>query len=195
MATAVRALIPIRSFDGMTRLSGHLEPEERRQFARELADRTVRAALGANTRVSVITADVTVQQWAIVSGVGVISERDSQGLDAAATAGVVAVGDDPWLVIHADLPAIDPGDVQASVQAIGSGYVLAPSHDGGTSLIGGTGPGFPFQYGPGSFRLHLAAVKGDATILIRPGLALDLDRPWDLATLSRLGYFERTADS
>jgi 2-phospho-L-lactate guanylyltransferase len=191
MAAAVRALIPIRSFDGMTRLSGHLEPEERRQFARELADRTVRAALGANTRVSVITADVTVQQWAIVSGVGVISERDSQGLDAAATAGVEEVGDDPWLVVHADLPAIDSGDVQASVQAIGSGYLLAPSHDGGTSLIGGTGPGFPFQYGPGSFRLHLAAIHGEATVLARLGLALDLDHPRDLEALRRLGFLKK----
>jgi 2-phospho-L-lactate guanylyltransferase len=188
MAAAVRALIPIRSFDGMTRLSGHLESEERKKLARELAGRTIRAALDAKTWVSVITADVMVQEWAIASGVGVIDEWNSQGLDAAATAGVEEAGDDPWLVIHADLPAIDSDDIQASLQAIGGGYVLAPSHDGGTSLIGGTGPDFPFQYGPGSFRRHLAAIDGEATILVRPGLALDLDRPWDLAALRRLGY-------
>ncbi len=191
MATAVRALIPIRSFDGMTRLSGHLESEERKKLSRELADRTVRAALDANTRVSVITADVTVQQWAIASGVGVISERDSQGLDAAATAGVEEAGDDPWLVIHADLPAIESDDVQASLQAIGGGHVLAPSHDGGTSLIGGTGPDFPFQYGPGSFRRHLAAIDGEATVLVRLGLALDLDHPRDLEALRRLGFLKK----
>jgi 2-phospho-L-lactate guanylyltransferase len=195
MTRIVKTLIPIRSFDGMTRLSGHLDTEDRRLIARDMAGRAVRAALAANTRVSVITADAEVQEWAIASNAAVINERRPRGLDAAATAGIETAGDDPWLVIHSDLPGIGPEDVHAAVQAVGRGCVLAPSHDGGTSLIGGGGPGFPFKYGPGSFRRHLAAINGVVTILIRPGLALDLDRPWDLATLTRLGYVERTADS
>lgn len=188
MENTFRALIPIRSFDGMTRLSGRLGSEDRRRLARELARRTIRAALDANTRVSVITADAEVDRWALASGVECIAESTSHGLDAAAAAGVAEAGDDPWLVIHADLPAINANDVRAAVLSVGSGWVLAPSHDGGTSLIGGTGRVFPFRYGPGSFRRHLAAVRGDATILIRPGLALDLDRPWDLTALQQLGH-------
>ena len=188
MNGSVRALIPIRSFDGMTRLSGWLDSEDRARLARDLAGRTTRAALQANTRVSVITADTDVRQWAISFGVDVISEHTSQGLNAAATVGTEEAGDDPWLVIHADLPAITSSDVRAAMTSIECGHVLAPSHDGGTSLIGGMGPDFPFRYGPGSFRRHLAAVNGSATILVRPGLALDLDHPHDLTTLTRLGY-------
>jgi 2-phospho-L-lactate guanylyltransferase len=188
MAAVVRALIPIRSFDGMTRLSDWLDPQDRGQLARDLARRTTRAALKADTRVSVITADAEVQRWAISSGIDVTNEQASQGLNAAATAGTREAGDDPWLVIHADLPAVDADDVRAAVQAVRHGYVLAPSHDGGTSLIGGSGPDFPFQYGPGSFHRHLAGIKGAATILTRPGLALDLDKPRDLEALRRLGY-------
>ena len=67
METAFRALIPIRSFDGMTRLSDWLDPQDRAQIARDLARRTTRAALEADTRVSVITADAEVQRWAISS--------------------------------------------------------------------------------------------------------------------------------
>jgi 2-phospho-L-lactate guanylyltransferase len=190
METAFRALIPIRSFDGMTRLSGRLGSEDRRRLARELAGRTIRAALDANTQVSVITADAEVDRWALTLGVECIAESTPHGLDAAAAAGVAEAGDYPWLVIHADLPAINADDVRAAVRSIGKGWVLAPSHDGGTSLIGGTGRGFPFRYGPGSFRRHLAAVRGDATTLIRPGLALDLDRPWDLNALQQLGHLD-----
>lgn len=188
MENAFRALIPIRSFDGMTRLSGRLGSEDRRRLARDLAGRTIRAALEANARVSVITADAEVDRWALASGVECINESTSHGLDAAAAAGVAEAGDDPWLVVHADLPAINANDVRAAARSVGARWVLAPSHDGGTSLIGGTGRGFPFRYGPGSFRRHLAAVRGDATILIRPGLALDLDRPWDLTALQQLGH-------
>ena len=195
MTSSVRALIPIRSFDGMTRLSDWLDSSDRASLARDLASRTTRSALQADTRVSVVTADTEVQQWAISFGVDVIIERASQGLNAAATAGTEEVGGDPWLVIHADLPAIDATDIRTAAHAAVSGFVLAPSHDGGTSLIGGRGSGFPFRYGPGSFRRHLAAIDGVATILVRPGLALDLDRPWDLDAFRRLGYLKQTRDS
>ncbi len=188
MTDTVRAFIPIRSFDGMTRLSGYLSSEERTRLVRALAARTTSAALDADTRVSVITADAEVQNWATASGVDIVGESDARGLSTAATTGTERAGDDAWLIIHADLPAIGPDDVRAAVQALGNGHVLAPSHDGGTSLIGGRGSRFPFRYGPGSFRRHLAAIDGVATILIRPGLALDLDRSWDLDALKRLGY-------
>lgn len=195
MTDVVKVLIPIRSFDGMTRLSHRLDPDDRTRLARDLASRTTRTALDADTRVFVVSADASVQRWATASGVDVITERTSQGLDAAATAATEEAGDDSWLVIHADLPVINVDDIRAAVDAVERGYVLAPSHDGGTSLIGGRGPGFPFRYGPGSFRRHLAAIDGVATILTRPGLALDLDNPWDLSALRRLGYLEPTDNS
>ena len=190
MARPTTALIPIRAFDGMTRLSGRLEPEDRTMLARDLAGRTTRAALDANAAVSVITADPEVGQWATTCGFAVIDETVPRGLNDAAATGVETVGDNPWLVIHSDLPAISADDIRAATAAVKAGYVHAPSHDGGTSIVGGTGSEFPFRYGPGSFRRHLSAVHGEATILVRPGLALDLDHPRDLEALERLGYME-----
>lgn len=190
MKHSVEAIIPIRSFEGMTRLSEWLGTEDRMRIARDLADRTVRAALDAATQVSVVTADAEVRRWALATGVDVIDEQASRGLDAAAATGLNEIGDDPWFVIHADLPAVTPADIRAAADMVEHRYVLAPSHDGGTSLIGGTGSRFPFRYGPGSFGRHLSALRGEAAILVRPGLALDLDRPWDLRALRRLGYLK-----
>ncbi len=154
---------------------------------RRLTAHTVSVAHGAGLRVLVVSDDSDVVTWSDVCGYEVVPESDGGGLNGAAAAGVRAAAG-PWMILHADLPAVDADDVRAAARLIGNGCVLAPSHDGGTSLIGDTGKTFPFRYGPGSFRRHLTAVRGDATILIRPGLALDLDRPWDLKALRRLGY-------
>jgi 2-phospho-L-lactate guanylyltransferase len=108
-------------------------------------------------------------------------------LNAAALAGVSAVPR-PWIIVHADLPALRVEDIAGAARLAEWTTVIAPSRDGGTSLLGSNGDPPPFCYGPGSYRRHLHAVRGQAITLLRPGLALDLDRPWDLAALHRLGY-------
>lgn len=180
------AIIPIRSFTGLTRLSGVLDQGERVLLMRQMAAHTYSAVHEAVSRVLVVSNDPGVVLWCEERGCEVVPEVGG-GLNGAAAVGVAAVEGGPWMVIHADLPAISADDVRAG-RADDGGWVIAPSRDGGTSLIGGTGEGFPFRYGPGSFRRHLAAINGGATVLIRPGLALDLDHPWDLEALRRLGH-------
>ncbi|MEN8113679.1 MAG: 2-phospho-L-lactate guanylyltransferase [Actinomycetota bacterium] len=183
----IEAIIPVRSFDGLTRLSPIMEPESRAAMMRRLVDRTVSASRAAGITPVIVTGDAAVADWAVENGVRVVDEEAS-GLDAAAATGIAAATGEAWLVIHADLPAVTPTDIAAAAGLLDRGVVLAPSHDGGTSVIGGTDTTFPFRYGPGSFKLHLSAVGGDASILVRPGLAIDLDRPWDLDTLKELGW-------
>lgn len=182
----VTTVVPIRSFEGLTRLAEALTAEERSVLMRRLAGRTTTAIAEAGASVVIVTGDHEVQSWASESGFGLVDEPDPPGLDAAAAAGM-AQADDRWMVVHADLPAIAPDDIEAAIAALGGRSVLAPSHDGGTSLIAGSTPRFPFSYGVGSFHRHFAAVP-DATVLIRPGLALDLDRPSDLDAIQRLGF-------
>jgi 2-phospho-L-lactate guanylyltransferase (CobY/MobA/RfbA family) len=80
-------------------------------------------------------------------------------------------------------------DLVAAWAALGPGPVIAPSHDGGTSLVAGH-TRFPFTYGPGSFHRHVAAATAvsasPAAIVVRPGLALDLDTAEDLAVAGTL---------
>jgi len=193
MIARVRAFIPIRSFDGMSRLATALGPDDRRALGIRLARQTILSARQAGTTATVITNDPVVRRWADDLGVSWLAEPVPGSLDAAAGAGISTAGGDPWLVVHADLPALGPDDIRLASSMTRRGTVLAPSHDGGTSLVGGMQPTFPFRYGPGSFRRHLAALKGHATVLVRPGLAFDLDRPRDLHAYRRLGCLVATS--
>lgn len=92
------------------------------------------------------------------------------------------------MILHADLPTLIPADLTAALTATTERrVVLAPSHNGGTSLFAGDLDSFRFAYGQASFRRHLGAVAGhDHRLLVRPGLAIDLDGPEDLAIATRL---------
>ncbi len=182
----VTAVVPIRSFAGLSRLAEALPADRRASLMLRLAGHTTAALRGAGVDVVVVTGDATVREWALQQSFGVVNEPNPPGLDAAAAAGM-ARADGAWMVVHADLPAIAAEDIDAAMSLLGSRAVLAPSHDGGTSLIAGYTPAFPFSYGVGSFHRHLAAVP-DAAVLIRPGLALDLDRGSDLDAIRGLGY-------
>ena len=61
--------------------------------------------------------------------------------------------------------------------------VIAPSHDGGTSALGATGH-LDFHYGVGSFHRHLRQAPR-AAVIVRPGLAFDLDTVDDLDAVLR----------
>jgi 2-phospho-L-lactate guanylyltransferase len=183
----VSAVVPIRSFDGLTRLTHVLDDEARTGLMLRLAEHTVGVIRRAKLPVLVVSSDPAVTVWGAAHAELVVPEPPEGGLDAAALAGVAAVSGS-WMVVHADLPALTTADVVVAAQLADRGAVIAPSRDGGTSLIGGNEDPIPFSYGPGSFRRHLSAARGQATILLRRGLALDLDRPWDLAALHRLGY-------
>ena len=172
--------VPIRSFAGFRRLG--LDVETRRRLARRLAGRVVTAGRDAGCVVVVVTDDPDVAAWARSSDLEVL-DPGAPGLDAAARALVERAGDEPWLVLHADLPAIDAADVAAVGE---DPPAIAPSLDGGTSAISGRGP-FPFAYGDGSFARHLARLGATARVVVRPGLAFDLDRPRHLAAARRLG--------
>ena len=152
---------------------------------RRLAERTAGAARDAGAAVAVVAGDEEVRTWAYERGFAVVDEPDPAGLNAAASAGIAAAPG-PWMVIHADLPAISSDDIGLALKWVANGgRLLAPSHDGGTSVVGATGASFAFSYGVGSFRRHLAAAP-DARVLTRPGLALDLDHAEDLARLQSL---------
>lgn len=179
------AAVPVRqAISPKSRLAAVLSPRTRRLLSLEMAARVVGAIEEAGARPLVLAADQVVMDWA--------AERDWEGirdrapsLDAAA-AGAVAeatkrkIG---WMIVHADLPLLTAADLRESLDAVSSGnWVLAPSSDGGTSLIGGSGdPHFDFAYGEGSFHRHLARLRRRSLkIVFRTGLALDLDRPSDL---------------
>ncbi|GMQ93036.1 MAG: hypothetical protein BMS9Abin12_0513 [Acidimicrobiia bacterium] len=176
-------ILPVRDFDGMSRLSGVLSPRRRTKLSRALCSVAVSAARNAELDVVVISSSPDVTNWAEVGGLHVWSDP-GRGLSAAASAAVARMGRDPWIVLHADLPLVSAAALRQVSEACEDAAVLVPSHDGGTNVIASHGP-FPFSYGLGSFHRHFAAVP-DASIISTSELSIDIDSPAQLAAFPEL---------
>lgn len=178
------AAIPLRGFDSAkTRLAAEMSAGDRAEIAAAVAGRVITACHAADWTALVVSSATDVIAWSRVRGVPVVPDPGS-GLDAAAGAGIAAAAGGPWAVIHGDLPLITASDLAGIPEAVAAGeVVLAPSRDGGTNLIAAAGP-FPFAYGPASFARHLGRAAGRSTrVVIRVGLAVELDTPTDLAAV------------
>lgn len=176
---SVLAAVPVkRFFVAKRRLTPILDASSRSRLGVALANRTLETIASAGAEPVVVAADADVVTWARSGGWSTIADQ-GQGLNAAASTAVHAAAGRPWMVVHADLPLLAASDIAPALDALEAGRpVIAPSTDGGTSLLGGVGP-FDFAYGPGSFHIHLARLT-DPLILTRLGLMLDVDHPDDL---------------
>ncbi len=175
------AAIPIRSFRfGKERLADVLGPEARHHLGRMLAERIVAAVGVVGWQALVVSGDTEVESWAI--GVGARFARDpGHGLDGAARVGMTAAVEQGrrWLVIHSDLPLLEPADLAVvDSQLVRHRDLIAPSSDGGTTLLAAGGE-IEFAYGPGSFHRHLPRLL-DPGVIAATGLLHDLDTPSDL---------------
>lgn len=183
------AAIPVKPFGvAKARLSGQLNPSQRARLGKAIAARTAVLSRQAGAEVVIVTGDDGVAAWASSIGFGVLTEAPGGGLDGAArTAAVTAAGRGRrWVIVHADLPLVTVADLRGVFAAAGATAVVVPSHDGGTNLLAGADPSFPFAYGPGSFHRHLAAAP-KAQVVAHPRLARDLDTGHDLEHARRAG--------
>lgn len=102
---------------------------------------------------------------------------------------------DTLVVLHGDLPNLQPPDVTALIESLppsGPGVAIAPDRGGtGTNGLVLRPPGvIGFRFGAGSFAAHVEEVERARVPLVavsRAGLAFDLDTPEDLARWLELG--------
>ena len=177
------AAIPLKPFGlAKARLAMVFDAEQREALSRAVAAHTVEAVSAAVGKAWVVTGDEEVSEWAKAHGAGVISEPSSDGgLNAAATSVVEAAEGGRWMIVHADLPLVTPEEVRSAWNGVPrNGYLLAPSHDGGTSVFAGCDRPPSFAYGPGSFHSHLAGIRRHPLrVVATAGFLLDLDAPSD----------------
>jgi len=174
--------IPVKPFDAAKkRLSGVLTTEARQALSVELARRTANAAIAAGAAPLILSADEVVSEWATSQRYDVLLDEGSS-LDEAAHAATLFAKNEPWLICHADLPLLRAEDLARAVELMAQGsWMLAPSSDGGTSLIGGIGR-FGFSFGPASFHRHLARLSHrPVRVMTSLGTLLDLDVPGDFS--------------
>lgn len=162
------------------RLEERLSAERRAHLGMAIAARTLSTAADAGADVVVVvTADPSVARWA--AGLGFGAARDpGDGLNAAAAFAHSRATEmkSTCVLLHADLPVLSRSDMVAFFTAARHGPAIAPSYDGGTSAISAPRD-ITFSYGKNSFSKHLAQMPR-ATVVVRPGLALDLDTSQDL---------------
>jgi 2-phospho-L-lactate guanylyltransferase len=143
-------------------------------------------------RVVVVTPDEAVAQVARACGAGARVAEDAglnEGLAAATSE--LAARDEAVLVVLGDVAGATPREIAALFEALaalgGRGVVLAPSRDGGTAaLLRAPHDGMGTRFGAGSAAAHRALASEAAAPfreLALPALAIDLDRPEDLAVL------------
>ena len=181
----VLAAVPARqAISPKSRLASVLAPQTRRRLSLEMAAKVMDAIVEAEAQPLALAADQVVMDWAAAHGwEAILDQKPSLNQAAAGAVSVAGRLKMGWMIVHADLPLLSAADLRVAIETVRSGgWVLAPSSDGGTSLIGGpVDSGFGFAYGKGSFHRHLSALRRRSPrILFRPGLALDLDRPSDL---------------
>ena len=192
------ALVPLKSLrQAKTRLGSVLHPEQRAALVEAMA-RDVLAVLAGHPAIDGVTLlsdDPAVRDIAREHGADFIAESELlvQGLNPVIAAGVtrlVEQGARRLLVSHGDIPALTKDDISAALdgQAQHGGLLVGTDQAAsGTNLLVFAANDIPlFSFGENSCALHQQWAQeagGEALVLKRPGIALDVDDIDDLQDL------------
>ncbi len=190
------AVVPIKNFGhAKERLAGILTASERRSLFTAMLEDVLQtlSQCPALTGIVLVTREPQAQALGQRYGARSLIEQANLGHTAASTLGarsLAADKDTSMLQLPADVPLINPDDIDALILAHGNGpaITLAPSRDHrGSNAVLCTPPDLlPLQFGDDSFKHHLAASRAlniEPAVVERPGIALDIDTPDDLVAL------------
>lgn len=197
--TTTRIIVPHRGLEAAkTRLAPSLSPEERVMLASQLLQRVLKVTRQVSDDVVVISPSRALAEIVEPSGARLLVQRGmglNEGLEQARFDALVDdVG--TLIVLHGDLPNLQPSDVEVLAAALPDGeapaVAIAPDRAGtGTNGLVLRPPGvIRFRFGTGSFAAHLEEVARAGVPLVavnRAGLSFDLDTPEDLARWLKLG--------
>lgn len=198
------AIVPVKQFHlAKQRLAPGLSSGERSDLFRAMVadvldclQRTPGIA-----RILVVTREPAARALAENAGASVLEEAAGDLVTAVtqAAAAAAAAGARGIVIVPGDLPLIDPRDLQAVLAAHDPArngdraVTLVSDADGvGTNCLACTPPQIiPFRFGATSCADHLRAARDagvEPTLMQRPGLALDIDTPSDLAEFAACGH-------
>jgi 2-phospho-L-lactate/phosphoenolpyruvate guanylyltransferase len=173
-------LVPLKALDrAKSRLADALSADERAELMRSLLERVVGVVREAGVeRITVVTPEP-------IEGYDVWLDRGLAWNDALAAAAVEVVTTRIVAVISADLPLVQPDEVEELLEATpAQGIAIARALDGGTNAVSMRPPGLVrTHFGePQSAAVH-AGLGVEHVVVDLPGLAFDVDTPEDLARM------------
>ena len=190
-------LLPVKDFrDAKQRLSARLTPSQRAGLAKAMLIDVLTAISRANTpdRVVVFTASDLVADIARPYNFDIIEEVSVRGHSAAVNQMVqeLSANASQLLSIAADLPLLEPNDVDCMFEASKKDINLVASLDGtGTNAVLFMLPArIEMQYGADSLKRHLAGARAaglEAQVMSIPGIEFDVDTPEDLELFRQRG--------
>jgi 2-phospho-L-lactate guanylyltransferase len=188
-------LVPVKNLSSAKqRLAAVLDQPARTELAQTMLH-DVAATLAAwlhRPACALVTSDPFAIELAQQYNFEIIPDPANHGETGAiemATRLCVSRGVDSTLIIPADIPLIEAGELeQILAHAPDEGSVLAPAADGRGTNAAFRRPAnlFPLRFGNDSFKPHLAAAQatGKPCIVLQlPGIAVDVDNPADLQRL------------
>ena len=205
MTTGIWAAVPIKQTTGSKqRLAAVLDPAQRRLLALTMFEDVLDALRAAPSLagIAVVTIDPDAAALAERYGARIIATDAADGHTAAVLGAgrvLLAAGCTGMLALPGDIPLATPGEIEALLAVHGSApsFTIVPSHDErGSNAILASPPGIvPLRYGDDSYHPHLAAARQagvSCRTLHLPGIALDIDRPEDLAAFLAIPSQTRT---
>lgn len=194
MARKLWALVPVKRLgESKTRLKLALSAEDRRELAWRLYRHTLEALAQAREQLSgilVVSADEEALAEARTRGLDTLRESGERGLNAALRQGSLQIADrggDGVLVLPIDLPRLAGPRLTEALAGLPPGRVVAIAPDrkreGTNALVVAPLGLIDFQFGPGSFRAHLAAAREKGSVVVWEGeeFAYDVDVAEDLS--------------
>jgi 2-phospho-L-lactate guanylyltransferase len=197
------ALLPIKSLDqGKSRLSPVLNPEQRALLIPAMLEDVLEAIVGTPAlKLLLVTGDDRVAQLAASRGISSLLEEvcisETHAIETA-TRHACSLGAKGTLVVPADIPLVQPADLNAVLEsAPEQGTVMVPAWDGrGTNaVLRRPADLFPLRFGNDSFLPHSAAAEQTqlpCIVVQNDRIALDVDSPSDLARFMEVPSSTRT---
>jgi 2-phospho-L-lactate/phosphoenolpyruvate guanylyltransferase len=192
------AILPVKRFpEAKQRLRNGLDPERREALVQAMFADVLHSLCRADLDgIVVVTASAEAGRLALDQGAEVLADREA-GHNPAAALGIQAAlerGAERALLVPGDCPALDPQELDALLHRPVDppcAIVVPDRHGTGTNALLLTPPNaLPPSFGPGSCERHtsLARAAGiNAEVVHVPSLALDIDTPEDVASLSAVG--------
>lgn len=173
------AIVPLKQGASQkSRLSQSLDSAQRAALTEALFTRVL-SALSANAAISQVFVLSPVDPMR--AGASWVQD-EGRGLNEELTLVRTRFSDRNFLVVHADLPFLEAGDLTLLLSAAEtSGVAIAPDKfDLGTNALAmRTESSMDFKFGSDSLAKHRAAAPGAAIVKSR-GLSHDIDTPADL---------------